>query len=129
ELTEPVAAAPTESVERNWTPAWIVGGVTVAALGTSFVFRGLANGKESDIDDLAPESPSACQAVTTGDCAALGDAIDQQKTYATVSNVTLIVGGVSAAATLGYITYALLKKEPKVRVSAAFDSTGGLFTL
>lgn len=115
--------------KRNWVPAYILGGVTVAALGTSMVFRGLAGGKKKDIDELQLDDPSACSGSATSECSELGDAIDTHKTYATVSHATLIGGAVFAAATIGYVTYVLVKKDSPVQAGMAVDHTGGLLTL
>jgi hypothetical protein len=119
----------TPRAERNWVPAYVLGGVTVAALGTSFVFRGLAGGKKKDIDDLEPSDPSGCVDSSSSDCTDLSDAIDAHKTFADVSNVSLIVGGVAAATTIGYITYALIKKSPPVQTGIAVSGTSGFVTI
>jgi len=131
-VEEPASAPEPEPVKRNWTPAWIMGGVTVATLGTSMIFRGLAGGKAGDVEDLSSGGAGDCVSGNSAECQRLDDLANSHDTLATVSNVTLVAGGVAAAATLGYITYVLLKKPAVaggVTATAGFDSTGGTILL
>ncbi len=131
-VAEPVEAPPVDEVtQRNWTPAWILGGVTVASLGTSFVFRGLASGKASEAKRLDDGTDSSCVGTGGTACEELDSAIAKHDTYATVSNVSLIVAGAGAAVTIGYVTYLLTKsdKKPPVQAGLGFDKTGGVLML
>ena len=134
---EPVEAPPVEeTVERNWTPAWILGGVTVASLGTSFVFRGLASGKKNEAEDIRNGNSQSCtegnpQGVDSDACSKLDSLATSNDTFATVSNVTLIASAVTAAATIAYITYELTGKKRAAPVQAAIgvDRSGGVLFL
>lgn len=113
--------------ERNWVPAYVLGGVTVAALGTSLVFRGLAGGQKKKADELRPSSPDACVGTDTAECSDVSAAVQARDTFIDAGNVSLIVSGVAAAATIGYVTYVLSKKKraPGVNAALGFDSYGG----
>src|SRR5690606_31970098 len=99
-------------------PAYILGGVTVVALGTAFVFRGLASGQRSKAEDMRTGGNDACAAGSASHCGELESAVSKHDTYAGASTVSLIVAGVGAAATIAYLTYALTKKESRSKVSA-----------
>lgn len=128
-LEEPVVPIEDARGKRNWIPAYIVGGVTVATLATSITFKILQGGERRDIDDLRPGSPDACTVSPSADCEELQDSIERHKTYARVGDVTLIAAGVGAAATLGIVTYTLLKKPSSVKAGAAFHRNGGFVSL
>lgn len=98
--------------KRNWVPAYILGGVTVATLGTSMVFRGLAGSRAKTIDELDSEDDQRCTS-SSDECDELRNAIQDRDTYIDVTNVTLVVSGVAAAATIGYVTYVLTKKQKR----------------
>lgn len=118
--------------KRNWVPAYVLGGVTVAALGTSMVFRGLAGGSSKKADDLAAGLPDdACTNSSDGTCNEIDEQRSHLETQAMVSNATLIGAAVLGAATLGYVIYQLGKTptEPSIAASAAIGPTGGTLLL
>src|SRR5690606_20634579 len=62
---DPPRKAEPHRAKRNWVPAYVLGGVTVAALGTSLVFRGLAGGKKKDIDQLDSSDDQRCTSASS----------------------------------------------------------------
>jgi hypothetical protein len=116
-----------DSRSHNWVPAYILGGVTVASLATSFVFRGMASNDEEDADRLRKEAGD-CRGSASASCQSLGEAVDAHNTNATVSNVTLAVAGVGAAATIGYVLYELFQpgsSERPVEATIGFNGAQG----
>lgn len=114
--------------KRNWTPAWILGGVTVATFGTSMVFRGLAGSSfakkddaQSNLSDYACAEggmiPTSCQ-----DVEMYGDRANRQ---ATVADATLIAAGVLGAATVGYVLFTIGKDSSKEPSRAAVSIKPG----
>ena len=148
--TEPPLAAPTPpalqvttsaggatrgvdaSVEPpSWVPAYVAGGLSAAALVTSVVLRASRRGDARDIERLGESLPEGSCASGHGrpsECAGLARAIDRYDTKGGAADVTLAIGGVAAAAAIGYVVY-LLFDEPaspsRVRASAGFDGAGG----
>ncbi len=123
----PFADEPAPS-ERNWVPAYILGGVTVAAGVTSLVFRGMANSDADEVDRLKTLlAPGECDAGPSPRCEAVQDKIDSNVTNGLVSNVALIATGVGAAATIGYVAYELFQAEPSTELTAAplWNPAGG----
>lgn len=113
---------------KNWVPAYVLGGVTIAALGTSMVFRGLAGGSskkkddaQSNLSDYACAEgdtvPAACQ-----DIEKYGDRANQQ---ATIADATLIGAVVLGTATLGYVLFRMGKKAPDERAQASLSIERG----
>jgi hypothetical protein len=86
---EPVAVEATTSGTPLRTLAYVAGGVGVAGLATFTVFGIMNNSKYGDLQDTCPDN--RCP---TG----VEDDIDTGKTYQTIANVGLIVGGVGLAA-------------------------------
>ncbi len=84
-----------------------------------------------DVDSLKGEiSPGGCTGSASAKCGELSDAVDSHEQNRNVANITLAVAGVGAAATAGYVLYALLQPEGEtpVRATVSFDgSSGGLF--
>ncbi len=119
--------------QRNWVPAYILGGVTVAALGTSLVFRGLAGGAKRKAEDLGSELPSdGCpDGSVDPTCREINQQVDRLETRATVSNVALIGAAAIGAVTIGYVVYQLGRspKDRAVTASAAVGPSGGTFTI
>src|SRR5690606_11450795 len=118
------AADESAASKRNWTPAWILGGITVATFGTSMVFRGLAGGSTNKIESYESElGSSGCFGeMPVATCTDLSSALRRQNTQATVSNATLIASGVLAAATIGYVVYEVSTGEKSaVSASAAYN--------
>ncbi len=129
--TAPSSSGPVggDSTSHNWVPAYVLGGVTVASLATSLVFRSMASSDEEDADRLRKEAGD-CRGSSSATCQSLGNAVDSHNTNATVANVTLAVAGVGAAATVGYVLYELFQpgsSERPVEATVGFDgSQGGL---
>ncbi len=116
------------SPERNWVPAYVLGGVTVASLVTSLVFRSMASSDEEEVEQLGGEvPPGGCSGASSRECQALADAIDSHDQKASVANVALVVAGVGAAATAGYVTYTLLQpsESQPVKASVGLNGTAG----
>ncbi len=129
----PAPAAMTATEERTWVPAYVLGGVTVASLVTSLVFRASASNEAEEVDRLGAEAPeSGCvgEAASSKPCVELADAVDRHDQKADFANVALVVAGVGAIATAGYITFVLLEPNESVPVKASVGFTGasgGLF--
>jgi hypothetical protein len=122
--SDPVGA---DTREHNWVPAYVLGGVTVASLATSLVFRSMASNDAEEADRLRATTGD-CRGSGSASCRSLEEAVDSHNTNATVSNVTLVVAGVGGAATLGYVLYELLQpssREGAVQATVGFDGTRG----
>lgn len=116
------------------TTPWLVGGaltaVTVASAGTSFVLRGKANDHADQYHRLQGSlTANECSGSSlSAACKSLRDAASTQRSEATWSNVTLVVAGVAAVATVGYVVYELTsssKTSASVRASVEVGSAGG----
>jgi hypothetical protein len=132
---EPTSAPVTSAAmaERNWLPAYVLGGVTLASLVTSLAFRASASNEEDEVERLGGEVPDegcAGTAASGKPCQDLAAAVDRHDQKAGFANVALVVAGVGAAATAGYITFVLLEPNESVPVKASVGfagASGGLF--
>lgn len=119
--------------KRNWVPAYVLGGVTVATFGTSMVFRALAGTQLKQIEEFtADKDNSYCLDPDRAGCAELAERVKRHDNYADASNGTLVAAGIGAGVTLGYVIYVLAKKpkkEPAVRASVSVEKTGGFVSL
>jgi hypothetical protein len=122
---------PAVRTKRNWVPAYILGGVTLAAGGTSVVTRVIAGKKEKDAEALDSSNDEACWNSSSSDCSDLDSLARQHDTFGTVSNATLIGAGVAALGTIGYVTYVLVKKDeqPAVQASIGWGKRGATLLL
>lgn len=120
-LESPGAGSEPNSRKRNWVPAYILGGVSVASFATSMVFRGLAGSQAKKVDQLESDLDGACVDGSSSRCTELETAADRHDGLGRVSNVTLIASGAVAAATVGYVIYTLAKKPRTQRVSTSVD--------
>ena len=116
ETPQPVPPPPPPTAEEthsahNWVPAYVLGGVTVATLATSVVFRVAAGKKKDRFESMQDDFEQGdCSALDNLDeCSELSTVNSGARTFATASDVTLIVGGVGAAATVGYVIYELVR--------------------
>ena len=112
-------------------PGYVLGGLTVAAVATSVVFRAMAGKKRNQVEDLLPDAESGCTMNDSSACDKLKKFVRQHDDFGRVSHVTLIVGVVGAAATIGYATYALVrrKRASAVTPGVAFDGRSGVLFL
>jgi hypothetical protein len=112
-----------EKKRHNWVPAYVLGGLSVAALGTSVGLRVAAGAKESKgkalHDELMPGDCDGSQSV--GQCAELESMTKSQRSLGIASDATLIASGVFAGATLGWIVYELAR--PKRAELSAMKAT------
>jgi len=96
-------------------PAYILGGVAVVSLGAGFLFLASANSAEQSARDLASDiSAGGCAGTpAAANCAAISDKADSHDAKMNASRVAFIGAGVSAAAALGYVAYALWPRQAK----------------
>ncbi len=123
-----VSARDAETSRRpSWSPAYVLGGVTVATAATAIIFRILANRKADRIGELDAGANQDCTGEYGENCTELRRAVEAYDDYANVSNMTMIATGIAAAATLGYVSFAAVKRsqrEARVRVGVGFDPGG-----
>lgn len=100
-------------------PVAVMGGLSVATLASSVVLRVVAGSKEQKAQDQRPDSESECESMVSSECKELGRLLQQHDDFARASHVTLIVGAAGAAATIGYLTYALIQRKRTARVQAS----------
>lgn len=110
-------------------PAYVLGGISAATIGTSLVFRALSRSKQGDIEDMQFPDTSACAKSFTSDCAKLNNALRDERALSTASTTTLVLGSAAAAATIGYLTYVLTKEQPSIQTGVAVTERGGWVTL
>jgi hypothetical protein len=126
-----------EKKRHNWVPAYVLGGLSVAALGTSVGLRFAAGAKKSKVEDLS-------EGLLPGECATTSrspqcDEIDSQtathRKLATSSNVLLVGGGALAGAAIGWLVYELSRPRESsysdTRFFPLFDvgTTGGTVSI
>ncbi len=117
----------------SWVPAYVLGGVSAASLVSSVVLRASRSNDAQEAERLHGQlSPGACAgADVSSSCGALLGAMDRYDRKGLAADVTLAVGGVAAAAALGYVLYVVLdepKEAPRLSGSVGFDRTGaGVF--
>lgn len=132
-LTDPGLEDESPRRKRDWVPAYVLGGATVAALGTSMVFRILAGNSKQNAEDLGEGLPDdgCAGGGSSSACGDIENHMSALKTRATVSNAALIGTAVLGAATVGYVAYQLGKSPRRASVSAraAFGPTGGSLTI
>ncbi len=94
------------------------------------VFRGLAGGKASDIDELQSGDADGCLNSADERCNELSSARKSHDLMAGVGNATLIASGVLAAATAGYVVYVLAAGQDasSVKAGVGVDGTGATIT-
>lgn len=111
----------------SWTPAYVLGGVTIASFVTSMVTRGLAGAKADQISKVDAGTAGECGGANAGaDCGRLEELSAQHDSLAMASNVTLVAAGVGLAATAGYVSYVLLrKKQSAVQATGFYDGSAG----
>lgn len=130
-VTDPSASRHHEFGRREWLPAYLAGGVTAAALAATVAFRVSRAEDRRQVEQLRSRI-GAGECAPGGEladgCAALVSARDRYNDKGRLADVTLALGGVAAAATLGYVSYVLLqepKSESGLRASASLDATSG----
>jgi hypothetical protein len=108
----PIDSAPpptsdTAGSGRSLVPAIVAGGVAVVGLAAGIGFTVSANSKESDADDIRKATgPSGCARPTSApDCDRLHDLEESEDRQSTFGTIGFIVGGVGAAAALGYLLW------------------------
>lgn len=108
-VPQPAPAPVDESAKHNWIPAYVLGGVTVATLASSIALRLVAGGKKDKGESLSKDlSTVDCQVGNDERCSELASLNKTQRSLAMASDLTLIVSGVGAAATIGYVIYELM---------------------
>ena len=116
---------------REWLPAYLLGGVTAVTLATSIALRVSRADDKREVEQLRSRigvGDCAPGAVPADGCSALVAARDRYNDKGMVADVALAVGGVAAAATLGYAFFVLLDEptsESGLRASASLDATSG----
>jgi hypothetical protein len=108
-VPQPAPAPVDESAKHNWIPAYVLGGVTVATLASSIALRLVAGGKKDKGESLSKDlSTVDCQVGNDERCSELASLNKTQRSLAMAPDLTLIVSGVGAAATIGYVIYELM---------------------
>ncbi|NLE88144.1 MAG: hypothetical protein GX607_17300 [Myxococcales bacterium] len=128
---EPPSGSP--RAKPSWVPAYVLGGVSAASLVSSVVLRASRSNDAKEAERLHGQlSPGACvDGGASSSCSALLGAMDRYDRKGVAADVTLAIGGVAAAAALGYVLYVVLdepKETPRLSGSVGFDRTGaGVF--
>ena len=126
-----------EHIKRSKLPAFVIGGVGVAALGIGASFIGIAESKRSEAKALSVETNHACPVSDPspqGKCKDLTSAASSQDTFGNIGIVSMVMAG---AAAVGVVTYLLwpashdqAASARTVRVLPTASATGGvLFVL
>jgi len=126
-IDSPVSPKPNGAQRPSLVPAYVLGGVVVVSLGAGFIFRASANSAERTGKDLASGIPADGCAATprAANCDAIRSEAESHDAKTTASNVSFIAAGVSAAAAIGYATYALWpRRESSTTAAMSFDSHG-----
>lgn len=100
---------------RSLVPAFVIGGVGVAALVGGAAFIGVAQSKKSSAESLAAQTNHACPvsaATQQGACKDLESAASSADTFGNVGIGALVTAGVAAA---GLTTYLLWPKQRPAR--------------
>jgi hypothetical protein len=113
---KPLTEAPHDPGSAQRTIALVIGGVGLASLGVGGIFGGAALAKKGDIDAACGGSATTCTAPAGSQDGARGE----QQTYARLSTLGFVVGGVAIAA--GFILYL---SAPRAKTAVAI--TGGAF--
>lgn len=130
DATQPEAVTAEPGPARSWVPAYVLGGISAASIVTSVILRASRANDEEEAERLHGQlSPGACAGgAVSSSCSALMGAMDRYDRKGAVADVTLAIGGVAAAAALGYVLYVVLDEpegSPQLRGSVGFDQTGG----
>jgi tetratricopeptide (TPR) repeat protein len=126
-----------EHIKRSKLPAFVIGGVGVAALGIGASFIGIAETRRAEAKALSIETNHACPVSDPspqGKCKDLTAAASSQDTFGNIGIVSLAVGG---AAAVGVVTYLLWPASHDQAAAArtmrvlptASATGGGLFVL
>jgi len=115
---EPVQSATNDSQtdtrrKHNWVPAYVLGGLSVAALGTSVGLRVAAGDKKSKVEGLGMGlvDGECAGAVLSQHCDDLDDESHAHRRLAISSNVLLISGAALGAGAVGWLIYELTKSS------------------
>jgi hypothetical protein len=110
---EPPAPPPVEEGEFEILPIlpWAVIGLGAAGLAVGAITGGVATAKVGDIRDQCPQSPCPAD---------LADDKDSAITFATVSTVTFIVGGLIAAGGVTWLLIDVMSTEEEVGGNLTF---------
>ena len=111
--------APRDPGAAQRTIGLLLGGVGLASLGVGGVFGGAALAKKGDIDAACGGNEAACAAPS----GSLDSQRSEQQSYARLSTLAFVVGGVAVAS--GVVLF-LTAPHAKTRVvvTGAFDATG-----
>ena len=103
----PAPAPDTASSERSLVPAIIAGSIAVVGLAAGIGFTVSANGKESDADAIRKATgPSGCaMPAAAPSCDRLRELESSEDRQSTLGAIGFVVGGVGAAAALGYLLW------------------------
>jgi hypothetical protein len=119
--SSPAAPETTPATQRGWwtTPRYIgvgAGALAVVGLGMGIGFRVASSNDASDVSSIRSTiTPGACSgAATSATCTDLQDKINAANTNATLSNVSFVVAGVAAAASVALIFFV----APQAQTSA-----------
>jgi hypothetical protein len=102
-----------ERKRHNWAPAYVFGGVAVATLASGIVLRVVAGNKLNKIEGLSGDlQPGECHdASRAAQCDELESLTKSQRNLGIAADATMIVSGVFAAATLGWVVYELARPK------------------
>lgn len=117
---------------RSKTPAYVIGGIGVAALGIGASFIAIAESKRSDAKALSLETNHLCPVSNPspqGKCKDLAAAASSGDTFGNVGIVGLVMAGAAAAGVATYLLWPESHEEKSsarsVRVLPNASATGG----
>lgn len=126
-----------EHTSRSKLPAFVVGGIGVAALGVGVSFVGIAESKRADAKELSLETKHSCPVSDPspqGKCKDLASAASGEDTFGNIGIAGLVVAGAAAVGVATYLLWPAQRDEAasarRVRILPTASTTGGgLFVL
>jgi hypothetical protein len=140
-LEEAVPSSPTREPERfhepspvkqpGLVPAYLLGGITLLAGGATIVFYAAAKNTKSELEGrIAGADRSLCVGNDAPPgCASLPPLQTKYDRYATAVDVGAIVTGIAALATVGYVSYVLVRRQKPPTVGFNASGAGGRLIL
>lgn len=126
-----------EHTRRSNLPAFVMGGIGMAALGLGASFIGIAESNRSTATTLSNETNHACPVadpLPQGKCKELVDVASREDTFGNIGIVSLVVAGAAAVGVTTYLLWPAPRDETTsartVRILPMASTTGGgLFVL
>jgi hypothetical protein len=126
-----------EHAKRSKVPAFVIGGVGLAALGLGASFIGIAESDRSNAKSLSNLTNHSCPVsdpAPQGNCKELATTAAHEDTFGNIGIVSLAVAGAAAVGVATYLLWPASHEEPTsartVRVLPTASTTGGgLFVL